>query len=653
MAMTMTLNPVWKCAQLAAVAGAMAAAVLPTHAAAQVSYQYTNTTDGSLNENTAPCNNRLQRNFVVSDSFTIADVDLGVLAAHTYRGDLRIYLRSPAGTTIQLTSGSGSNGTDNYNVRFDDSAASPIDDYTTPVSVNSGTSVPPYAARYRPEAALSAFNGQNSAGTWRMEICDQYNQDSGTFYQTDLFLTSNNSNYADLGLTMSVSNSTPSFGQTVTYTLNATNASGSPQTASGITVGYSLPAGLTYVSHSGGSYNPATGQWQVGTLTPGTSATLQVTATVNATAGATVDAYAEITASSRADIDSTPGNGSTTEDDDDTRSITVAGSRVAGIAPTLSCPAGTSIFDWDTRSWAAGTTNNTYAFAGLGNIQFTMTNPGQWLSNATFGGQSPTRQNGLHAATNQYSVVQLVNLASRDDLVTTTINLPAAMAGAQFTIFDVDYNANQFADRVVVEGRLNGATVLPTLTNGVVNYVIGNSAYGDGGSDNDSPNGNVVVTFNSAIDTIIIRYGDHALAPADPGQQAIALHDITFCNPSTTLDVTKISSIISDPVSGTDNAKAIPDAVVEYCILISNTGNATATSILASDPLPANVSYVANSIRSGTSCGNATAVEDDNSSGADESDPVGASQSGGLIQISSPSLAAGASIAVKFRAVVN
>lgn len=643
-----------KNALLVAFAAGSANAALPEQAAAQATYQYTNSTDASVNESATPCWNRLQRNFTVSDNFIIDDVDIGVLAAHSFRGDLRISLRSPSGTQIQLTSGSNSNGADNYNVRFDDSAGSGIASYTSSVSVSSGTSVPPYATRYRPEQALSAFNGENSAGTWRLEICDQFTLDSGTFYQADLFLTEIDPNYADLNLAMSTSNSTPTSGQTITYTLTVTNTSGSPQTASGITVDVDLPAGLTIGTASGtGSYNAATGEWLVGTLTPGTSATLQIPATVTATSGATLDAYAEITASSVSDRDSTPGNSSTNEDDDASASITVTGTRVAGTAPTLFCPAGSSLFDWDTRSWNAGATSNSYPFVSLGDIEFVMTNPGQWLDNATFGGQSPVRQNGLHAGLNQYSVVQLVNLASRDDVVTTTITLPATMAGAQFTIFDVDFGSSQFADRVVVEGRLNGVTVTPTLTNGVANYVIGNAAYGDSPSDNDSANGNVVVTFSSPIDTIIINYGDHALAPSNPGQQAIALHDITFCNPTTTLDVTKTSSIVSDPISGTDNPKAIPGAVVEYCILIENSGDATATAILASDTLPAGVTYVAGSLLSGTQCDNVATAEDDDSSGADESDPVGASQSGGVIALSAATLNASATIAVTFQAVVD
>ncbi len=59
-----------------------------------------------------------------------------------------------------------------------------------------------------------------------------------------------------------------------------------------------------------------------------------------------------------------------------------------------------------------------------------------------------------------------------------------------------------------------------------------------------------------------------------------------------TLTVTKTSKLISDPVSGTTNPKAIPGAVLEYCISVSNAaGSATATNLAVTDALPVTVAY--------------------------------------------------------------
>ena len=60
------------------------------------------------------------------------------------------------------------------------------------------------------------------------------------------------------------------------------------------------------------------------------------------------------------------------------------------------------------------------------------------------------------------------------------------------------------------------------------------------------------------------------------------------------LTVTKTSKLISDPVNGTTNPKAIPGAIMEYCVILSNAASgATSTSFNVSDPLPSTVTYSA------------------------------------------------------------
>lgn len=330
--------------------------------------------------------------------------------------------------------------------------------------------------------------------------------------------------------------------------------------------------------------------------------------------------------------------------------------RVAGTPPTLVCPVGTTVFDWDTRTWTAGSLTNSYAVTNIGSVLFGITNPnGVFLNNATYGGLSPARQNAMTGGFSpaQFSLAQLVNLTSQTAVVTTTITLPTAVPGLQFRIFDVDFNAAQFADRVTVTGTFGGTTVTPVLTNGVSNIVTGNSAIGDATSADASADGNVVVTFSSPVDTIVITYGNHTTAPADPGQQAITLHDITFCNPQAAVTIDKTSSIVSDPVNGTTNPKFIPGATVRYCILATNAGSATTTAIAITDSLPATVTFVPGSMTSATSCAGAGTSEDDNASGADESDPFGMQITGTTIGGTAASLGPAASFAMRFNATVN
>lgn len=635
---------------IAALAALVGCATMAAPAAAQTA---SNTTTGAIN-GTTDCTAPLVRNFTVSSSFTIGDVDLGVLATHSWRGDMQMTLQSPAGTRVQLVNGDVNNvDGDNFNVRLDDAAATLVN---VDGSTGHATTAPPYQNQFRPNALLSAFNGQNSAGTWRLEICDLFpGADDGVFQRADLYLTAVPSSYADLSLTSSVSNASPASGSTISYTLTVTNAGSPSLGASGITVGNILPLGTVFVSASGsGSFNSGTGVWSVPALSPGASATITITATVTATAGATVTSFAEIQSSSRVDIDSTPANGSTTEDDDAQASFTVSGARVAGTPPALTCPL-TTLHDWDAVTWAAGSTSNSYAIATIGTVGWSITNSGTWLNNATYGGQSPAEQsvvNGGIAGAGQ-SLFQLTDMANRSQTANTTITLPTAVPGLQFRIFDVDFASGQFADRVTVTGTFNGASVTPTLTNGVANYVIGNSAFGDATSADTSGNGNVVVTFTSPVDTIVISYGNHSLAPVNPGQQAIAIHDIIFCRPQATLTVDKTSIVISDPVNGTTDPKLIPGATARYCILVTNAGSATTTTVALTDTLPANTTLVAGSFRSGTSCAGATAVEDADASGPDEGDPFGMALSGTTITGIAASMGPAATVAFVFDVTVN
>ena len=624
-------------------------------AQAQAANRYTNNTASAANQieiTTTPCSNPLVRTFNVGTSYIVSDVNIGFLIAHTYRSDLTVTLTSPAGTTVSLMAGVGTSQ-DNANVLLDDQAAGPVSNYTAADTI---TAVPPYNNTFQPGSALTAFLGQQASGTWTLKICDTNKQDTGTFYQADLYITPA-SNFADLSLAQSVSSANPSDRNTITYTLTVASAAASSQSATGVVVRDLLPGGVQFVSASGaGSYNSATGDWAVGTLAPGASATLTITAMVASGDGTTVANPAEITASSANDIDSTVNNGVISEDDYASASFTVVVSRTAGTAPALSCSAGTALFDWDAQAWTAGATTGSYTVTGLGTVGFAIANTnGVFLNDATLGGQSPAKQTAVTGglATPQNSLEQLVNLASQSATVDTTITLGTAVPGAQFTIFDVDYNTNQFADKVTVTGYLNGISVLPNLTNGTANWVSGNSAYGDAVSANAQGNGNVVVTFSSAIDKIVINYGNHSYAPTDPGMQGVALHDITFCKPVTSITVTKVSSVLSDPVNGTTNPKAIPGAVIEYCILVSNTGTNTLNSVVASDTLPANFTYGAGTMTSGTSCAAATTAEDDNNIGTDETDPFGASISGTALTANAATLSASSNFALKFRGTVN
>lgn len=619
---------------------------------------YTNPTDGNIN-NTTTCTAPLVRNFTVGTSYTVGDVDIGIYATHTWRGDLRMTLQAPDGTRVQIVDGNSTTiSGDNFNVRLDDSAAQTVNTDSA-TGAHSTTAPPPFANTFAPNAALSAFAGKNSLGTWRLEICDLYpSADNGIFRHAELYLTTAPASYSDLSLTKAVSTATPVAGANITYTLNVTNAAGAPTTATGVVVTDLLPAGTSYVSHntSTGTYNSGTGVWTVGSIPAGQTRTLTITATVTAMASATVINDAEVTANGVTDIDSTPGNANIGEDDYDTISFTVQGTRTPGTPPTLSCPAGSTLFDWDTNPWPANSLANNYTLANIGSIAFTITSPGAWTGSPVLNSSTTGGNNGGLAGS-QLSLFQSLDFNTTSETATTTITLPTAVPGLQFRVFDVDYAANDFADRLTVTGTFNGSPVTPTLTNGAVNYVVGNSAYGDtGNSTATSGDGNVVVTFSSPVDTIVIVYGNHTSVPsppANPDGQAISIWDITFCNPVAVLGVTKVSTLISDPTNGSTNPRAMPGAVMEYCILVQNPGSGTATNVIGTDTIPAALTFTPGSMLSGTSCGSAATAEDDDAAGADETDPYGAAVSGSVLTATAGTLGPGAGFALKFRTTIK
>ena len=137
----------------------------------------------------------------------------------------------------------------------------------------------------------------------------------------------------DLSLTKKIQGDEPKDGYVpgtqVTYKLTVTNDG--PGTATGVTVTDHLPKGLEYVGTPGSSsYDPTSGKWTVGTLAPGARAELSVTAKVLASAaGGQLVNVAEVASADQKDVDSTPGNGKTGEDDIATANLT-AGFTLAG-----------------------------------------------------------------------------------------------------------------------------------------------------------------------------------------------------------------------------------------------------------------------------------------------------------------------------------
>lgn len=137
------------------------------------------------------------------------------------------------------------------------------------------------------------FNGGTHTNGAEVTASDQNDPDStpnngllSEDDQAEVLITDQN---ADLEIVKTVSNSLPSNGDVISFTLIVTN--NGPNTSNTIEITDILGAGLVYNSHtaSSGTYNSGTGIWSIPTLTNGASATLTITVTVDLGTCASID----------------------------------------------------------------------------------------------------------------------------------------------------------------------------------------------------------------------------------------------------------------------------------------------------------------------------------------------------------------------------
>ncbi|HQI84959.1 MAG TPA: tandem-95 repeat protein [Anaerolineae bacterium] len=132
---------------------------------------------------TAGC---LARTFAVTESFTLGAVQVGLIAAHAHRDDLRVELASPTGARVLLLTDDDVSGTNarHYNVLLDDAAASAYSD-TGDDDPASGL----FARAARPAQPLRVLIGQPAQGEWTLTVCDTNPAtDDGAYLRARLLL---------------------------------------------------------------------------------------------------------------------------------------------------------------------------------------------------------------------------------------------------------------------------------------------------------------------------------------------------------------------------------------------------------------------------------------------------------------------------------
>jgi subtilisin-like proprotein convertase family protein len=125
----------------------------------------------------------------VPDSFIIFDLDVNISLTHGALFDLQIILQSPTGTNVLLNPA----GNSAFIVKGEDGLR-PVGgsvqwffDDEAKVSIEQATE--PYSGPYQPVELLSAFDGENAFGQWRLRIYDAFYNDTGTFNRFELTVT--------------------------------------------------------------------------------------------------------------------------------------------------------------------------------------------------------------------------------------------------------------------------------------------------------------------------------------------------------------------------------------------------------------------------------------------------------------------------------
>ena len=136
----------------------------------------------------------------------VTDVNVTLTSVtHNYPREIRVLLVGPTGQTALLMENAGGSDVDATDVTFtlDDEATGPIPDNELPPGTYQPTVTPyecedpgsPYPSMPSPApsapygAALSAFDGSNANGTWKLYVADQKSPDSGDIEGWSLDIT--------------------------------------------------------------------------------------------------------------------------------------------------------------------------------------------------------------------------------------------------------------------------------------------------------------------------------------------------------------------------------------------------------------------------------------------------------------------------------
>jgi len=477
----------------------------------------------------------------------------------------------------------------------------------------------PSQGSYDPSTGIWSIGDLANLDTVTLTITARINQ-TGTISNIVVVQSDTTDNNPFNNLAIATINVNPSADLKVVKTTNATNVTvGSlvnftivvynlgPDTATGVTLVDYLPTGLIWVSDtSGGSYNPATGIWIIGTIAPGGFVTLNIVCMVNSTVSIMNLAMVYgnendpdlsnnhdnvfINGVPVADLSVVKSADKTTYNNGDiiTFTITVTNNGPNAAVNTIAndlipagvifisaiVPGGTT-YDPTTGIWTIGTLNPF--------VQAT-------LVITVRANQTGLITNYVNVGSDTYDPITSNNNNSVTVMINPTVDL-AINKTANATNVTIDDYIN-FTITVTNNGPNNatGVYVIESLPIGVifisssdsVNYdhitgiwIIGNLNVGD------------IRTLNITVQVIRSSLTMNNTVRVDSNE-----YDSNPSNNLATVIITSNSAADLAVTKTVDNSKPNNGATVTFTIIVSNNGPDNATGVFVSDPLPNGLTFV-------------------------------------------------------------
>ncbi len=467
------------------------------------------------------------------------------------------------------------------------------------------------------------------------------NNDDGDQSEDDEDAIAASPQQADLSLTKTIvgGNTNPYVGEEISFEITVANDG--PDSATNVQVVDQLQSGYSFVSYTAtaGTYNVGSAFWDIGTLANGASETLTINVIVNASGNHTNTS--QVWQSDAYDLDSTPGNGVSSEDDQGDVSVTpvevvdLSLTKVIDKAPPLVSdnvmftltvsnagpsdatsvevtdvlPSGFTYVsdngggDYDSVSgiWDVGTlTNgNSTSLSILAKVNPTgnYTNVAEITGHDQFDADS-TPNNNVPGEDDQ-DVVVVIPDPVVDISVTKTVDdlIPNVGNQAVFTVTVQNDGPSEATNLVVTDVLASGYDLVSAVTtNGTYNSVNGSWTIGSLSSG---------ASETLTITADILSSGNYSNTAELTGLTEIDV-DSTPGNNSEAEDdqqtVTPVPLPISDLLlrKSVDNLSPFVGENVIFNINLTNLGPSDVTGVQVMDLLPSGYTYVSNSRTAGT-----------------------------------------------------